>query len=92
MLVTVHVKSSHTFVRHTARQISASNFRVSPRRIIVITLLLLSAASAISCSAHHNQAPVAGQPASAEQAHVRSVPDFGKVNDFLYRGGDGGKT
>jgi tyrosine-protein phosphatase SIW14 len=41
----------------------------------------------IACSARHNQAPVATQPAPAEKLQVAGISDFGKVNDFLYRGG-----
>ena len=58
---------------------------MSFHRVTAITLVLFSTAAAVGCSARHNQAPV-GQPAFAEGIHVPGVPDFGKVNDFLYRG------
>ena len=48
---------------------------------------MFSITEAAGCSARHNPAPAVGQPAIAEQIYVPGVADFGKVNDFLYRGG-----
>src|SRR5215475_12835462 len=59
-------------------------------RIAAISLALLcgAAGAAVSgCGARHNQAPAPGQPAFAKEIVVPGVSDFGKVNDFLYRGG-----
>lgn len=62
-------------------------------RIGAVTLILLSTAAAAGCSARRSQAPASGQSALAQAMYVPGVPDFGKVNDFLYRGaqprGDG---
>ena len=44
-------------------------------------------AVAVGCSARHNQTrAVTPPPAFAEKIYVPGVSDFGKVNDFLYRG------
>jgi len=50
-----------------------------------LTLLLLALTSA--CSAHHQPPPPTGQFAYAEKIYLPDVSDFGKVNEFLYRGG-----
>jgi predicted protein tyrosine phosphatase len=56
-------------------------------RLAAITLLLLCTALAIGCSARHNQThAVSPPPAFAEKIYVPGVSDFGKVNDYLYRG------
>lgn len=47
---------------------------------------LFLAALALGCSARHNAAPQAEQLHFAQKIDVPSIPDFGKVNDFLYRG------
>lgn len=39
----------------------------------------------VGCSTRHNGAPSTAQFAS-ERISVPGIPDFGKVNDFLYRG------
>ena len=38
------------------------------------------------CSARRNVSPRIAQIAAAERMHVRGIKDFGKVNDYLYRG------
>jgi tyrosine-protein phosphatase SIW14 len=68
-------------------QISASKVQVSSYRLIAITLALFSAAAAPGSRARQDQSPTVGQRAFAEKLRVPGVPDFGKVNDFLYRGG-----
>lgn len=60
---------------------------MSFRGVTAISLALFSTAAAVGCSTHRNQAPAIGQPAFAEEIYVPGVADFGKVNDFLYRGG-----
>jgi hypothetical protein len=59
---------------------------MSFRGVTAIALALFSTA-AVGCSTHRNQAPAIGQPAFAEEIHLPGVADFGKVNNFLYRGG-----
>jgi hypothetical protein len=49
-------------------------------------LLLFLAASTVGCGVRRNDAAVAGQFAFAEKISVPGISDFGKVNDFLYRG------
>ena len=50
-------------------------------------LLVFSLAAAnVGCSARHNAAPPAGQSAFAQKIYVPEIDDFGKVNDYLYRG------
>ena len=71
----------------TSNKSFASKIEVSLRSVIAITLVLFSTAVVVGCSARHNQAPAVGQPAFAKEIYVPGVPDFGKVNDFLYRGG-----
>lgn len=51
-----------------------------------IILILFSTTVALGCSAHHNQAPAVSLPSIAEKIYVPGISDFGKVNDFLYRG------
>ncbi len=51
-----------------------------------IILILFSTTVALGCSAHHNQAPAVSLPPIAEKIDVPGISDFGKVNDFLYRG------
>jgi tyrosine-protein phosphatase SIW14 len=66
---------------------------VTSSRIGAITLALLSTTAADGCGSHHRRIAAPGQPAFAEEMLVPAIPDFGKVNDFLYRGGqpkDGG--
>jgi tyrosine-protein phosphatase SIW14 len=58
-------------------------------RLAAIISILFSTAIAIGCSARrvrHNQTPAVSQPAFAEKIYVPGISDFGKVNDFLYRG------
>jgi tyrosine-protein phosphatase SIW14 len=57
----------------------------SCRNTLVVFCLLIAA----GCSEHHvrhNQTPAVSQPAFAEKIYVPGISDFGKVNDFLYRG------
>jgi tyrosine-protein phosphatase SIW14 len=65
---------------------------MSPCRAAV-ALVLFSALISAGCSAHHHQTPAVTLPATAEALYVPGISDFGKVNDFLYRGaqprGDG---
>jgi hypothetical protein len=48
--------------------------------------VLFSTGVAVGCSGRHNQTRAVSPPAIAEEIHVPGVSDFGKVNDFLYRG------
>ena len=69
------------------------SFKMSSFRVAAFTLILFSTAIAAGCSARHKQTPAVGQPAFAQKTYVPGVSDFGKVNDFLYRGAqpkDGG--
>jgi protein tyrosine phosphatase (PTP) superfamily phosphohydrolase (DUF442 family) len=59
---------------------------MSSYRITAITLVLFCTALAGGCSARHNHTRAVSQPAFAEKIYVPGVSDFGKVNDFLYRG------
>jgi len=61
---------------------------MSSYRVAAIILVLFSTAVAVGCAArgHHNQTPAVSQPAFAEKIYVPGISDFGKVNDFLYRG------
>lgn len=57
--------------------------------VAAITSILFSMAVSVGCSARHvrrNQTPAVSQPAFAEKIYVPGISDFGKVNDFLYRG------
>jgi tyrosine-protein phosphatase SIW14 len=62
------------------------SFNVLSRRMIAIALAPLFTAAA-GCSARHKQAPAVGQPPFAEKISLPGVRDFGKVSNFLYRGG-----
>jgi protein-tyrosine phosphatase len=53
--------------------------------LMFISVLCL-AVTGLSCGARHNAAGSAGQAAFAEKIAVPGVADFGRVNDFLYRG------
>jgi protein tyrosine phosphatase (PTP) superfamily phosphohydrolase (DUF442 family) len=55
-------------------------------RAAAIALVLFSTVAAVGCSAHHKQTPAVRLPAIAEKIYVPGISDFGKVNDFLYRG------
>ena len=55
-------------------------------RATAVALVLFSTAVAAGCSAHRKQTPAVSLPAIAEKIYVPGIPDFGKVNDFLYRG------
>ena len=60
---------------------------MSSDRVAAITLVIFSMAVAVGCSARHSQTrAVTPPPAFAEKIDVPGVSDFGKVNDFLYRG------
>lgn len=56
------------------------------RRIAALSLLVFLVAAS-GCSTHHTPAPVPSQPTPAEKLQLAGISDFGKVNDFLYRGG-----
>jgi tyrosine-protein phosphatase SIW14 len=55
-------------------------------RVAAATLVLYSMAVAVGCSVRHKQTVAVSAPAFAEKIYVPGVADFGKVNDFLYRG------
>jgi len=55
------------------------------RRITAASLVILSSVFT-GCSARHNAALAVAQPAFAEKISAPGISDFGKVNDFLYRG------
>jgi predicted protein tyrosine phosphatase len=62
---------------------------MSSYRVAAITSVLFSTAVAVGCSVRHvrqNQTRAVSQPVFAEKIHVPGISDFGKVNDFLYRG------
>jgi protein-tyrosine phosphatase len=50
-------------------------------------LLSCSAAANLGWGARQNAAPLARPSPSAQKISLPGIPDFGKVNDFLYRGG-----
>jgi len=56
------------------------------RRVAAIIFGLLCAAALVACSARSNRAPAVDQPAFAEKLYAPGIADFGKVNNFLYRG------
>lgn len=60
-------------------------YKVRSHRLVAISLTLLSAGVAVACSARRNKI-AADKPQLAEKIQVPGVPDFGKVNDFLFRG------
>src|SRR5215468_2560956 len=49
-------------------------------------LLLFLAPGAPGCAARHNSAGSTGQVPFAEKITIPGISDFGKVNDYLYRG------
>jgi predicted protein tyrosine phosphatase len=55
-------------------------------RVAAIALGLFSTAVAVGCSSHHKQMLAVSPPALAERIDVPGISDFGKINDFLYRG------
>jgi tyrosine-protein phosphatase SIW14 len=59
---------------------------MSAYRDAVIALALFSTTVVVGCSAHHKQMLAVSSPTFAEKIDVPGVADFGKVNDFLYRG------
>lgn len=59
---------------------------MSAYRLAAVTLVLYSMAVAVGCSARHKHTPAVNTPSVAEKIYVPGVADFGKVNDFLYRG------
>jgi len=63
------------------------SFKMSPCRAAAVTLVLFLTAVVLGCSARHNQTHVLSPPAFAQKIQVPDISDFGKVNDFLYRGG-----
>jgi tyrosine-protein phosphatase SIW14 len=60
---------------------------VAFQRISAATLALIAAIliSVIGCTAPYKL--TSSRPAFAEKTQVSGIPDFGKVSDFLYRGG-----
>jgi len=73
------------FARTLPREFPHLIFQVLSRRIPATSLAILFTAL-LGCSARHNTAPPATQSAFAEKMYVPGISDFGKVNDFLYRG------
>lgn len=69
-----------TIPHSTTRANSALNFSASS------LLLLFLAATTVGCGVRRNDAPPAGRFAFAEKISIPGISDFGKVNDFLYRG------
>ena len=62
---------------------------MSRNRLAAITAILFSVSVALGCSFRHtrpDQTPAVTPPAFAEKIYVSGISDFGKVNDFLYRG------
>ena len=53
------------------------------RSSLAVSLLLVAF---LACAARHNRAPLP-QPTIAQNVQIPGISDFGKVNDFLYRGG-----
>ena len=51
-----------------------------------MALALYFTAVAVGCSSHHKQTLAVNPPAFAEKVYVPGVSDFGRINDFLYRG------
>lgn len=51
-----------------------------------VFLAWLAALSVFGCSARRNVPPRIAQIAAAERMSVAGIKDFGKVNDYLYRG------
>lgn len=51
-----------------------------------MALALYFTAVAVGCSSHHKQTLAVNPPAFAEKGYVPGVSDFGRINDFLYRG------
>jgi hypothetical protein len=58
------------------------SFRSASRSLLLFCL----GAAVVSCGVLHSAAPPNGQSASAQRIFVPGICDFGKVNDFLYRG------
>jgi predicted protein tyrosine phosphatase len=50
-------------------------------------LLLATAVACLGCGARHNVPAPAPPSPTAQKIPVSGISDFGKVNDFLYRGG-----
>jgi tyrosine-protein phosphatase SIW14 len=50
-------------------------------------LLLSLAAGALGCAARHNTGGSTGQIPFGEKIAIQGISDFGKVDDYLYRGG-----
>jgi len=48
--------------------------------------VLFLTVAATGCSQHHSQSPAVSRPAFAAKSYFPGISDFGKVNDFLYRG------
>ena len=61
------------------------NVQVYPSLLCCVAIGL--AALTTGCSARREAAPTSGRFAYAEKIYVPDVSDFGKVNEFLYRGG-----
>lgn len=59
---------------------------MSYHRASAIALVLFSTVVVVGCSARRQQAPAVTPPPFAQKIDVPGISDFGKVNDFLYRG------
>ncbi|HKF52746.1 MAG TPA: hypothetical protein VKB26_10555 [Candidatus Acidoferrales bacterium] len=59
---------------------------VGPQALVLFLLLLPLSAAIQGCSARRTPAPATGQVIFAQKIPAPGIPDFGKVNDYLYRG------
>ena len=59
---------------------------MSQRIAALTTLLLVAAACGAGCAARKSDAVAGREPALAEKMSAPGLGDFGKVNDYLYRG------
>ena len=66
---------------------SAFNSIIASCRLFPYLLLLIFAVSTTGCAARHNIVPSSQQIAFAERIQIPGISDAGKVNEFLYRGG-----
>ena len=55
-------------------------------RVLPSSLSLFLAAASIGCGVRHKAAPPTEQSTFAQKISVPGIADFGRVNDFLYRG------
>ena len=59
---------------------------MSSYRVAAIAFVLCCTSVVVGCSLRHNQIQAVSPPAFAEKISIPGVSDFGKVNEFLYRG------